>query len=292
MFHRVRRHLTPSVLIALLALVFAVTGGAFAATGAGAGNGGGRANNNKALSFSAGASKSKGTRGPRGPRGVAGPAGKNGTNGVNGAPGATGPAGPKGETGAVGATGLQGIQGEKGKNGKNGEAGAPGEPGPAGTIHPGNPVGSPEPLPSKATETGAWSITAPVTGNIVVTSVSFPIPLETSLSYEHAFLLKQAGRKKQECEEKTGSEQTECEEERVKEEAACPGTAAEPKAVPGNFCAYTAEPSVLVPFARPVQNSSAGFGNAGTATSGANLVFFNPSTESSVEWGTWAVTAP
>ena len=37
MFHRVRRHLTPATFIALLALVFAVTGGAFAASSHGGG---------------------------------------------------------------------------------------------------------------------------------------------------------------------------------------------------------------------------------------------------------------
>jgi hypothetical protein len=100
MFHRVRRHLNASTLIALLALVFAVTGGAFAATG----HGGSPAS--ALASVKAGAAKSK--RGPRGPQGPAGPAGK------NGAPGPAGPAGPagaKGETGAAGANGSNGSNG-------------------------------------------------------------------------------------------------------------------------------------------------------------------------------------
>jgi hypothetical protein len=41
MFHRARKHLTSSTFIALLALVFAVTGVSFAATGGGSGSGGG-----------------------------------------------------------------------------------------------------------------------------------------------------------------------------------------------------------------------------------------------------------
>jgi hypothetical protein len=100
MFHRVRRHLNASTLIALLALVFAVTGGAFAATGHGGSPAGALA------SVKAGAAKSK--RGPRGPQGPAGPAGK---NGAAGPAGPAGPVGAKGETGATGAAGANGVAG-------------------------------------------------------------------------------------------------------------------------------------------------------------------------------------
>jgi hypothetical protein len=101
MFHRVCRHLDASTLIAVLALVFAVTGGAFAATGAGKGDGGAGAH-----SLSARAAKSRrGPRGPQGPAGQAGPAGKEGKQGP------AGPAGAKGETGATGASGATGAAG-------------------------------------------------------------------------------------------------------------------------------------------------------------------------------------
>ncbi len=88
MFHRVRKHLTPSMLIALLALVFAVTGGAFAAT-----NGGGKASNK----LTAQTAKSK--RGPRGPAGPAGAPGKEGKAGATGATGKEGAAGKEGPAG-------------------------------------------------------------------------------------------------------------------------------------------------------------------------------------------------
>jgi hypothetical protein len=101
MFHRVRRHLNASTFIALLALVFAVTGGAFAATGAGKGNGGSNTH-----SLAAHAAKSK--RGPRGPQGPAGAPGKEGKEGKQGP---AGPAGAKGETGATGASGATGAAG-------------------------------------------------------------------------------------------------------------------------------------------------------------------------------------
>jgi Collagen triple helix repeat (20 copies) len=93
-FARVKKHLTPSTFIALVALVFALTGGAFAATG------GGRASH---ATLTASAAKSKGARGPRGP---AGPAGKEGKEGKPGATGATGKEGAPGKEGPAGPTGA------------------------------------------------------------------------------------------------------------------------------------------------------------------------------------------
>jgi hypothetical protein len=103
-FGRIKKHFTPSTFIALLALVFALTGGAFAATG------GGRASH---ATLTAAAAKSKGKAGARGARGPAGPAGKEGKTGPQGPAGAkgeTGPAGPAGPTGA--ASTAQGPAGE------------------------------------------------------------------------------------------------------------------------------------------------------------------------------------
>ena len=93
---RKRVHFGPATAIAFLALVFAITGGAFAATG---GNGGG--SSHATLIASAAKAKSKVKVGPRGP---AGPAGKNGANGANGAAGPQGPQGPKGENGTTART--------------------------------------------------------------------------------------------------------------------------------------------------------------------------------------------
>jgi hypothetical protein len=155
-FSKIKKHFTPSTLIAIIALVFAATGGAFAATG-GSGN-----SSHATLTASAAKAKAK-AKTKAGPRG---PAGKNGTNG---APGATGPAGPAGPQGPGGA------QGAAGNNGANGEPGAPGtsvtsapaskaecESGgvkytPGGKVCNGKP-GFTETLPSGKTETGAWTI--------------------------------------------------------------------------------------------------------------------------------------
>jgi hypothetical protein len=67
-------------------------------------------------------------------------AGKPGANGATGPVGAAGPAGPKGDAGAAGAGGKQGPEG------KQGEEGEPGSPWTAGGT-----------LPTNATETGTWS---------------------------------------------------------------------------------------------------------------------------------------
>lgn len=83
--------------ISVVALVFAMLGGAYAA-----GNGG---------SGKATGSAKKGKQGPPGPRGKTGPAGPAGP---------TGPAGPAGAKGDPGAPGAEGKQGPPGAGGKDG----------------------------------------------------------------------------------------------------------------------------------------------------------------------------
>ena len=104
MFQAIRKHLNPTTVVAFVALVFAMTGGAFAASG---GSGGGGTGSKTIASVTRGAggnpisttAKSKAKpKTKAGPRGPAGPAGKNGATGV------TGPAGPAGATGAKGET--------------------------------------------------------------------------------------------------------------------------------------------------------------------------------------------
>jgi Collagen triple helix repeat (20 copies) len=89
----IRRNLTPPTALAVVALVFAMCGGAIAAKS----------------STTADASKSN--RGPKGPRGKQGP------------PGVAGPQGAKGDTGARGERGPAGEQGPKGDTGSPWTAG-------------------------------------------------------------------------------------------------------------------------------------------------------------------------
>ncbi|HWX44584.1 MAG TPA: hypothetical protein VNY52_04595 [Solirubrobacteraceae bacterium] len=128
-----------------LALVFAMSGGAYAAS---------RYVITSTKQISPKALKAlKGSAGASGAQGPAGPAGPAGAQGPQGAAGPTGAAGAKGETGPPG------KNGENGKNGTTGFA---------------------ETLPSGETETGAWAVmNIPAKGFEVVSwgALSFPIPL-------------------------------------------------------------------------------------------------------------------
>jgi hypothetical protein len=190
-----------------VALVFAMSGGAFAA-------GKFLITSTKqikpsvlaSLKGKAGAAGANGAQGPAGPAGPSGPAG------------ATGPQGP---TGAAGAKGETGAEGKEGKVGKEGKAGLPGSPWAVGGT-----------LPSGKTETGTWGFGA-VQGStsveIYVPVASFPIKLAAPMhSVTQAHYINQ------------GNLEVNIEKEEVTS-TACKGTAQEPTAEPGNLCIYTVE---------------------------------------------------
>jgi len=93
--------------------------------------------------------------------------------GKPGAPGAAGPAGSKGDQGAKGDPGPEGKQGTPGTNGTNGTNGADGED---GACSEENPVCK---LPSEATETGAWAI-GPMNASFQYQAVAFNLSLEAA----------------------------------------------------------------------------------------------------------------
>jgi hypothetical protein len=107
-----------------------------------------------------------------------------GKAGANGAPGAAGPAGPAGPAGSQGPAGANGKDGSPGAAGPQGPTGAKGATGPAGET------GFTERLPSGKTETGTWSANAlnPTVG-ATFWPISFAIPLSTG---GEAFYLDQA----------------------------------------------------------------------------------------------------
>jgi hypothetical protein len=187
MYSRLREQFsTAALILSVLALVFALMGGAYAAS-------------------QADSKKGKVVKGPRGPRGKEGPAGPKGDTGAPGAPGA------KGDPGAPGAEGKQGIQGPPGPVGKSvkvtevpvgqaecfGRGGAivevTGEPATAkevcagkdGLQGPPGPPGSPWTaggvLPPGAIEKGVWAFNGTPGetegGGPARVSVSFGIPL-------------------------------------------------------------------------------------------------------------------
>jgi hypothetical protein len=219
-------------------------------------------------------------------------AGKPGKNGAPGATGATGPAGAagtagsKGDTGATGTagatgTGTAGPAGAPGANGKSVEVGVAtsGETGEceAGGITvelEGEPLtkeaicngetGFTETLPSGKTETGIWSVLSEEEGGGAqsVVPLSFSIPLAAPLNSAHVVFLK-AG------ETSAGK---------------CTGTAHSPTAEKGYLCVYTLFGALS---GTPVIESLAG---PGAETTGAILSMAAPEEERAE--GAWAVTAP
>ena len=153
MFKRIRRRFNATGLVAVFALVFAMSGGAYATS---------RYVITSTKQISPKVLKAlKGSAGASGAQGSAGPAGSAGP---------LGPAGPQGPAGPAGATGKEGPAGKNGENGKNGE------------------TGFTETLPEEKTETGTWAIAADAVGPALA-SISFSIPLGGSLDESHVLFV-------------------------------------------------------------------------------------------------------
>ena len=290
----IKPHLTPSTAIAFLALIFALTGGAFAATG------GGSNPSHATLIASASKAKHKSKTGPRGPAGPKGATGATGARGPAGATGATGPGGPQGPQGAAGTNGTDGTNGEPGKNGESvvskafaGEkekckeggsefTAAEGKKtyacnGEKGVIHPG------ETLAPEASETGAWSFGSIEStslgegGLLYVPVASFAIPLEKSLGEAEVHYINKRGEEVLESGPipNTGA----CKE----------GTAEKPMAAPGNLCVYAHEEEDVTTNSGIIHNPANNHEGAGTT--GAEQTFI-VGVGHAKGYGTWAVTAP
>jgi Collagen triple helix repeat (20 copies) len=151
MFSKIRKRITYSNVAMTIALVFVMTGGAFAAS--------------KYLITSTKQIK------PSVLKQLQGKNGKNGLNGVNGTNGTNGKDG-------VGSQGPQGVQGPQGPKGDKGDTGPAGPTGPKGAT--GSPWVSNNTLPSEATEKGTWIFSEPggaTSEARLFATVSFPIPL-------------------------------------------------------------------------------------------------------------------
>lgn len=158
MLARVRRHISYTNLALTVALVFAMSGGAFAAS---------RYTITSTRQISPKVLKR--LTGKAGPQGAQGIPGVKGEPGVAGATGAVGPAGAKGE---------QGLQGEKGAAGEPGKEGSPWT---VGGV-----------LPEDQTETGSWNaigtVTLPENGKLQESEqevrglpISFTLPVQAAV---------------------------------------------------------------------------------------------------------------
>lgn len=276
---RLRPRFTYANVTATLAMVFAMTGGAYAASKF-------LITSTKQIKPSV-LAQLKGKPGAAGAVGTQGPAGPQGPTGQAGGAGPAGNAGANGESVTIAAaSGTECTTGGGAKlsNGTgtatvcNGAKGAKGEQGVPGAIHPG------ETLPSGASETGAWSvgpITETATGSPAdqATLASFAIPLDKALEAADVHYINPL-------------------EEEVlgvafapthgPKSAQCPGTAAAPSALPGNLCVYAASELGLSGASGSIANPVTGASGAGTT--GVIAVFKIESTGNTR--GTWAVTAP
>jgi hypothetical protein len=271
MFSTLRTRFGIPGVISVIALVFAMFGGAYAASNS---SGGGKAT-----------ASVKAKKGPRGPKGATGPAGPVGP---------AGPAGPKGDTGAKGekgdpgTNGTNGVDGGPGANGKSVTAtpiatGEPtaceeqggveyeveesGEPAEICNGHEGSPwaVGG---LPKGATETGVWTVSASEaitdeTGKIYV-PISFPVPLSQAIEGFPAkvhFVGFEGG-------------------------GVCKGIAPKPTAPEGELCIYATEQEG-VSFLRTVALDGAA---PNAASKPGTVMIFNEVQEHALAYGSWAVT--
>lgn len=226
-----RKRLSYANVVMTLALVFAMSGGAYAAKRY-------LITSTKQISPKV-LQALKGDRGAQGPAGAAGVAGAQGVPGPKGDPGAAGsqgPAGPKGETGAQGAQGPAGPKGSTGAAGPQGSAGSPWTAG--GT------------LPSGATETGSWSqsflansVGLQTLG--VFIPITWSIPLSADLDSGHIHYIAPGAAAPPACEEPNH-----------------PGEASvsNPEATPGNLCVYAGQ----------ILNATVGGDESITAASGAS----------------------
>jgi hypothetical protein len=152
MFSRIRKRFTYANVAMTLALVFAMSGGAYAASKY-------VINSTKQIN-------------PKVLKALKGANGKSGAAGLAGPAGATGPGGPGGPAGAKGETGAAGAPGTKGENG------APGAKGENGTT------GFTKTLPKGETEKGTWVVTpVAITGTSNIFGhgpISFGIPLSSA----------------------------------------------------------------------------------------------------------------
>lgn len=267
MFSTLRNRFGIPGVISVIALVFAMFGGAYAASNS---SGGGKAT-----------ASAKAKKGPRGPKGATGPAGPAGPQGP------AGPAGAKGDTGGTGNAGAPGAPGTPGTSVSNtalakGNVNCP-EGGAEFKVGAGTPTracngvtGFTKTLPSGKTETGTWSAfgSYPEGGTHPAVAISYPIPLAASSA--HYVILNQ--------EETESSVETPVEGCELETE----GATATPVAPPGTLCIFTRWEEA----GSPQYLTYSPEGEGGDSPSGGVLwVKVSPS-QTMETFGSWAVTAP
>lgn len=266
MFRSIRSHMTYANVVVTMALVFAMTGGAYAAK--------------HYLITSTRQISPKVLKVLKGGVGHAGPAGP------AGAPGPAGPAGPAGPTGPAGSGGSSGGKGETGpagvsvtvkeftKNSACASGGSELTSASGKTFVCNGTTGFTEVLPSGKSERGTWAVVAAPSGRAgfpfsLATSISFDIPLKAPPVVEYV--------------PAHGAVPT-----------GCGGTLREPEAEPGHLCVFAEEESEIIEltFTSPETGLSGPGGTTNGGGKAGTLLRFgtNESTEAEAR-GDWVVTA-
>ncbi len=190
MFSKIRNRFTYTNAILTIALVFAMSGGAYAAkkyliTST-------SQISPKVLKSLQGKTGANGTPGSPGAQGAAGPAGAQGPQGP------AGPGGPKGDTGTGGTNGESVTATTLAKGATCPEGGAEFKVGTSKTHACNGKEGAPwtagGTLPEGKTETGVWAlseVTRKSKKDAVLIPVSFPIPLSAALDEHHVKVVQQ-----------------------------------------------------------------------------------------------------
>ena len=295
MFSTLRTRFGIPGVISVIALVFAMLGGAWAAS--------------KSADSGKATASAKTKRGPQGPKGATGPAGPQGVKGDNGSNGANGKDGQSvtgasipvgdacgpgiGNTGVkytLGGTSTEICNGRNGSNGANGNSvvvtpESPGANCEGGGVKvavqntPGQSFvcngkegsggggggGFPETLPAGKTETGTWA-QGFNDGGLSLVPLTFNIPLEEA---PELHFVNAAGEERSD-EAPPGTVEN------------CFGSPANPTAPPGHLCIYAA-----------IQEGGTfpGYVNL-TSTFRSGAIFPYEAANGNFAWGTWAVTAP
>jgi hypothetical protein len=252
MFSRIRRGLTFANVAMTLALVFAMSGGAFAAS--------------KYLITSTKQIKPsvlKQLKGKTGPTGKEGPKGANGTNGTNGEKGAPGTNGNPGANGKSVVAGVELGGTNCAEGGSNFEVEGSATKYYACNGKEGSPWTASGILPSGKTEKGAWGV---ISSGFALASITFTIPLSAAPTPNYVTVTEWNG----------GTPPT-----------ACRGTAEEPTATAGNLCVY--ETSTAGTSGTPTISSAADGGSVvgHAGKTGALITVIGSPAEA---YGTWAVT--
>jgi hypothetical protein len=266
MFSPLRNRFGVSGVIAVIALVFAMVGGAWAAQ--------------KYVITSTKQIKPSVLKALKGSAGAPGPAGANGTNGAQGLKGDPGAPGSVGKDGINGKTVLHGTGAPTNATGAEGDfyintttdeifgpKGASSWPTPGTKLkgEDGSPWTAGGTLPPGESETGAWSALTGA-GSIGLDSISFNIPLTAPIEELKVHAVARNA---------TGG--TEC----------LSGTAAEPKAAPGHLCVYIGGGSATAAInsiKQPELGAELGAGPTGA------VITTTDSAPAKTAWGTWAVT--